>query len=94
LRLFPESITSAVDGRLLIGSIAHREILEVTPGAAAAGPFIAADTETSLGVYGVFADDKSGTLWACFSSFPGAQAAAQAASAVTCPIRTTCKSTA
>jgi hypothetical protein len=70
-RVFPESITSA-GGRLIIGSIAHREILEVKPGASAATPWIAADDAAGAGVYGVFADDRSHTLWACFSEFPGA----------------------
>jgi sugar lactone lactonase YvrE len=70
-RVFPESITSS-GGRLFVGSIAHREILEVEPGASTATPWVAADDATGVGVYGVFADDRSRTLWACFSEFPGA----------------------
>jgi hypothetical protein len=44
--------------------------------------WIAPDKETTLGVYGVFADNRASTLWACFSSFPGSQGGAQAASAL------------
>jgi glucose/arabinose dehydrogenase/mono/diheme cytochrome c family protein len=68
-RLFPESITSAADGRVIIGSIATRQIFVAMPGNAGAQPWIAADNESSLGVYGVFADQLSQTLWACFSLF-------------------------
>jgi hypothetical protein len=47
-----------------------------------AEPWIAPDNETTLGVYGVFADDKSNTLWACFSSFPEPNRAPQAPAAL------------
>ena len=80
-RIYPESITAAADGRIIIGSIVARQIYVVKPGAEAE-VWIAPDKETTLGVYGVFADNRSGTLWACFSSFPGSHGAAQAASAL------------
>jgi hypothetical protein len=48
---------------------------------AAAAPWIAPDNEPTLGVYGVFADERAHTLWACFSSFPGTEGA-QAPSAL------------
>ena len=70
-RIFPESITSTTDGRIIIGSIATRQIFVVNRGAAAAQPWIAPDDEPTLGVFGVFADERAHTLWACFSSFPG-----------------------
>ena len=79
-KVFPESITSAADGRIIIGSIAHREILAAKPGDSTARPWIGADAETSIGVYGVFADAKSNTLWVCFSSIPGSRWGFQAAS--------------
>jgi hypothetical protein len=40
-------------------------------GGSTAEPRIRPDNETTLGAYGVFADDKSSTLGACFSSIPG-----------------------
>ena len=41
------------------------------PGASTAEPWIQPDNETSLGVFGLFADEKASTLWACFSPIPG-----------------------
>ena len=70
-RIFPESLTSTADGRLIIGSLGPRIIYNVTPGSAAAEPWISADADTSLGIFGVLADDKTGTLWACFAPLPG-----------------------
>jgi hypothetical protein len=81
-KIYPESITAAADGRIFIGSIATRQIFMVRPGSAAALPWIAADNETSLGVFGVFADDRSQTLWACFASYPGSHTFFKAASAL------------
>ena len=81
-KIYPESITAAPDGRLFIGSIAARQIFTVKAGGAAAVPWVGADSEPSLGVYGVFADAGSNTLWACFSSFPGSDKTAQAPSAL------------
>jgi glucose/arabinose dehydrogenase len=70
-KIYPESITAAADGRIFIGSITTRQIFIVKPGTNTAEPWIGADSEPTLGVYGVFADNRSRTLWACFSSFPG-----------------------
>jgi glucose/arabinose dehydrogenase/mono/diheme cytochrome c family protein/sugar lactone lactonase YvrE len=81
-KIYPESITAAPDGRLFIGSIVARRIYAVKAGGAAAVPWIGPDGETSLGVYGVFADPRSNTLFACFSSYPGSNKAAQAPSAL------------
>lgn len=81
-RIYPESITAAADGRVFIGSIVTRQIFVVRPGSTAATPWIAPDSETSLGVFGVFADDRSQTLWACFASFPGSHSFFKAASAL------------
>jgi glucose/arabinose dehydrogenase/mono/diheme cytochrome c family protein len=81
-KIYPESITAAADGRVFIGSIVQRDIFLVKPGASTAEVWISADNETTLGVYGLFADDRSNTLWACFSSFPGSQGSPQAPSAL------------
>jgi hypothetical protein len=70
-KIYPESIAAAADGRIFIGSITTRQIFIVKPGKTTAEPWIGADGEPTLGVYGLFADNRSGTLWACFSSFPG-----------------------
>jgi mono/diheme cytochrome c family protein len=79
-KIFTESITSVADGRVIIGTIAGRTIFVVKPGATTAGPWINPDSETTLGVFGVLADEKANTLWACFSSFPGTKTAPQAPS--------------
>ncbi len=67
-RIFPESLTSTSDGRVIIGSIGTRSIFLAKPGASIAESWIPADGEVSLAVFGVFADERSGTLWACFST--------------------------
>lgn len=79
-KIYPESLTSIADGRVIIGSIVARTIFVVKPGSATAEPWIRPDNETTLGVYRVFADEKSNTLWACFSSIPGPHESAQAPS--------------
>jgi glucose/arabinose dehydrogenase/mono/diheme cytochrome c family protein len=81
-KIYPESLTSTSDGRVIIGSIVARTIFVVKPGAATAEPWIRPDNETTLGVFGVFADEKSGTLWACSSSIPGQHDSPQAAAAL------------
>jgi hypothetical protein len=80
--IYPESLTATADGRVIVGSIATRQIFVVKPGAATAEPWIGPDHETTLGVYGVVADDRSNTLWACFAAFPGSHGSAQAPSAL------------
>ena len=67
-KIYPESITSTADGRIIIGSIGARTIYVVKPGAATAEPWIQPDDAPTLGILGVFADEKTQTLWACFSS--------------------------
>ncbi|HEY1465169.1 MAG TPA: PQQ-dependent sugar dehydrogenase, partial [Terriglobales bacterium] len=67
-KVYPESLTSTSDGRVIIGSIGARTIYSVKPGSATAEPWIQPDDQTALGILGVFADNKANTLWACFSS--------------------------
>jgi glucose/arabinose dehydrogenase/sugar lactone lactonase YvrE len=67
-RIFPESITSSADGRVFIGSIGARRVFVAKPGAASAEPWTEVGAEAPSGVLGVFADDKSNTLWACYSA--------------------------
>jgi glucose/arabinose dehydrogenase/mono/diheme cytochrome c family protein len=81
-KMFPESLTSTKDGRVIVGTITGRTIFVVKPGSSTAEPWIQPDGETTLGVYGVFADEKHDTLWACFSSFFGTHKRPQAPSVV------------
>jgi sugar lactone lactonase YvrE len=67
-RVFPESMTSSSDGSLYIGSIGLKQIFRVKPGAATAEVWIQPGTDGLANVFGVFADDKSNTLWACTSA--------------------------
>lgn len=64
-RLATESLTSTSDGTVYIGSVGTGQIFRARPGAAAAEPFIAPNTNGIGGVFGVFADEKASTLWAC-----------------------------
>jgi sugar lactone lactonase YvrE len=70
-KIYPESLTSTADGTVIIGSIGTRTIFQVKPDSATARPWIGPDREPTLGVFGVYADDSSNTLWACFSSARG-----------------------
>jgi glucose/arabinose dehydrogenase/mono/diheme cytochrome c family protein len=70
-KTYPESLTSTADGTVFIGSIGTRTIFRVEPGSATAKAWIGPDPETTLGVFGVYADQRSNTLWACFSSARG-----------------------
>jgi glucose/arabinose dehydrogenase len=73
-RIFPESITSSSDGRIFIGSIGARRVFVVKPGTTTAEPWSDVGSESPTGVLGVFADDKSNTLWACYSTIGAAGA--------------------
>lgn len=75
--LLPESITSAGDGSVYIGSIAEGAVYRAAPGSGEAEQWIAPHTADLAGVFGVLADDASGTLWACSGSLsmPGSDAA-------------------
>lgn len=64
-RVFPESITSTADGTLYIGSMGQSQIYRVLPGASTAEVFIRPGTGDLRQVFGVLADEASGTLWAC-----------------------------
>lgn len=68
-RIFPESLTSSADGSVIIGSIMQQAIFRAPPGADHAGPWIASGTAGLRNVFGVFADDRSNTLWACSNTF-------------------------
>jgi hypothetical protein len=63
--IFPESLTSSSDGSVYIGSVGKGQVYRVAPGMTVAAPFIAPGTGGIKQVFGVFADDRTGTLWAC-----------------------------
>ena len=64
-KIFPESTTSGPDGSVYFGSIGQKMIFRAKPGAATAESFVAAGTDNLQSVFGVFADAKSNTLYAC-----------------------------
>lgn len=69
--VFPESLTSVSDGTIYIGSVGKAEVYRVAPGAAVAEPFIAPGTGGMKQVFGVLADEASGTLWVCSNDLGG-----------------------
>lgn len=64
-QVFPESITSTSDGTVYIGSLGEGGILRAVAGARHAVPFIHPGSFESHSIFGVLADERSGTLWAC-----------------------------
>src|SRR5579871_1120872 len=64
-RAFPESITSARDGTLFVGRLGEGGIVRADPRTGAAALFVAPGAAGSRSITGVFADEASGTLWAC-----------------------------
>jgi sugar lactone lactonase YvrE len=64
-RVFPESITSAPDGTVFIGSIGKGEVLRAEKGATNAEVWIKPGTAGLQQVAGVLADAASNTLWVC-----------------------------
>ena len=73
--IFPESMSSARDGTIYIGSAGTQQVFRVRPGAATAEPFIAPGSGGMNGVVGVFADDVSRTVWVCSNVRAGSPAA-------------------
>jgi sugar lactone lactonase YvrE len=61
---YPESLTSTSDGAVIIGS-AQRTIFRAAPGAALASPWIELPASGPRSVFGLLADERSNTLWAC-----------------------------
>lgn len=70
-RVFPESVTSTSDGRVIVGSV-FGAVYKAEPGASVATRWI--DVETSDGgdvaVFGVLAHEATDTLWVCTSANP------------------------
>lgn len=70
-KVFPESMTSAADGSVFFGSIGNKMIYRAAPGADKAEAFVQPGTDDLQATFGVFADNKSGTLYACSNNFGG-----------------------
>jgi hypothetical protein len=68
-RITPESLTSTADGHVIIGSVQARTIWRAAPGSATAEAWIQPGTDGMQGVFGVFADNGTSTLYACSGSF-------------------------
>jgi sugar lactone lactonase YvrE len=64
-RLFTESITSTKDGTLLIGSLGKGNVSRIAPGSTTVVEFIKHESNDLNAVFGVFADERSKTLWVC-----------------------------
>ena len=69
--VMPESITSSADGAVFFGSTAKGNIYRAAPGAAQADLWIDASSAGLSNVLGVFADDRSHTLWVCSNATGG-----------------------
>src|SRR6186713_936979 len=64
-RVHPESITSDAAGNIYVSSVGGT-IYRAEAGGATAEPWIAPSPENGLtSLFGVFADDRRGLLWAC-----------------------------
>lgn len=64
-KVFPESVTSAADGSMYFGSIGNKMIYRAAPGSDKAEAFVQPGTDGVQSTFGVYADSKTGTLWAC-----------------------------
>jgi outer membrane protein assembly factor BamB len=64
-RVFPENITSTKDGTLYVGSLGSGGIFRIKPGATKADLWIKPGAFGSRSIFGVLADERSNTLWAC-----------------------------
>jgi hypothetical protein len=63
--VYPESITSTAAGDVINGSL-KGIVFRAEPGASVAKPWIRPSAENGLqAVFGVLADERSGTLWLC-----------------------------
>jgi sugar lactone lactonase YvrE len=70
-RVFPESITSTSDGTLIIGSLGFGNVSRIAPGKTTAEEWIKPGTGGLNQVLGVYAEEKSKTLWVCSNNMDG-----------------------
>ena len=69
--LYPESITSLKDGTLIVGSVGQGNVWRIAPGSTSATEWIKPGTGGLNQVFGVLADEKSGSLWVCSNNLDG-----------------------
>jgi glucose/arabinose dehydrogenase len=67
-RIAPESLTSTADGHVIFGSVGTGTIFRAKPRAATAEVWIKPGTDGLAQIFGVLADNKSNTLYACSNS--------------------------
>jgi sugar lactone lactonase YvrE len=65
--VFPESITGTSDGSLFTSSVGMGRIFKAAPGATEASEWSAKQSNGPQSILGVLADQRTGTLWACYS---------------------------
>jgi sugar lactone lactonase YvrE len=65
LRAFPESLTSTADGTLFIGRLGEGGIVRASTHGGEVAVFVPPGASESRSISGVFADERSNTLWAC-----------------------------
>jgi sugar lactone lactonase YvrE len=70
-RVFPESMDAAADGSLFFGSIGNKMLYRAAPGSDKAVAFVQPGTDGLQSVFGVFVDNRSGTVFACSNAFGG-----------------------
>lgn len=70
-RIFPESVTSTSDGRVIVGSV-FGAIYKAEPGSAVATRWIELESSDGgdMAVFGVLADERSNLLWVCTQANP------------------------
>jgi len=64
-RVFPESLTSSADGAVYVGSVVGGGVYRAPPGGDTATLFIPPGRDGLHSVFGVYADDRTETLWVC-----------------------------
>jgi sugar lactone lactonase YvrE len=68
-RLYTESITSIKDGTLFVGSLGKGNVSRIPYGSTTVTEWIKPGTNGLNAVYGVYADEKFGTLWVCSDQY-------------------------
>jgi sugar lactone lactonase YvrE len=66
-KVFTQSVTSTADGTLYAGSLTLGALFKAAPDAATAEIWVQKPADGPQAISGVFADEKSGILWACYA---------------------------
>jgi streptogramin lyase len=64
-RVFPENIASSHDGTLYVGSLGSGGVIRADPKSGSARLWIKPGAYGTRSIFGVYADDRSNTLWTC-----------------------------